>query len=151
MSEKIQGDDVIADFWEWYQHRYARDHAPLARYALDKCEEAYRTQDRNSLGYWHKIYMRERPRVPRPTPSIREQRLVKPARRVQPYTAQPRTQSFGSPVTAFAFRMSTHRYLYQMVLNVCSCGSRAFATLARIQPRAPEQRAREPQLRDPTG
>jgi hypothetical protein len=140
MSEKIQGDDVIADFWEWYQHRYARDHAPLARYALDKCEEAYRTQNWNSLGYWHKIYMRERQRVPRPTPSIREQRLV-----------QPRTQSFSSPVTAFAFRMSTHRYLYHMVLNVCSWGSRAFATLARIQSRAPEQRAREPQLRHPTG
>jgi hypothetical protein len=53
MSEKIQGDDVIADFWEWYQHRYARDHAPLARYALDKCEEAYRTQNWNSL---HKVH-----------------------------------------------------------------------------------------------
>jgi len=64
MSEEIDRCDVIADFWEWYERRYVGKHAPLARYALDRCEEAFRRCAWDSFGYWHAIYVRERRKAP---------------------------------------------------------------------------------------
>jgi len=60
MTEDTRGYDVVVDFWEWYRRREAR-HNPLASYALDKCEEAFRKCEWNSFGYWYAIYLRERP------------------------------------------------------------------------------------------
>jgi hypothetical protein len=57
--------DVITNFWEWYQRRQAREHDPVARLALDKCEETFRECDWNSFGYWYAIYLRERPKMPK--------------------------------------------------------------------------------------
>jgi hypothetical protein len=62
MIEKARDYDVIVDFWEWYQRREARRHDPLASYALDKCEDALASCDWEGFGYWHTIYLRERPK-----------------------------------------------------------------------------------------
>jgi hypothetical protein len=55
--------DVIVDFWEWYRRRQAGQCNPLASYALDKCEETFRKCEWNTFGYWHAIYLRERPKA----------------------------------------------------------------------------------------
>jgi hypothetical protein len=62
MIEKTRDYDVIVDFWEWYQRREARRNNPLASYALDKCEEALIKCEWDRFGYWHAIYLRERPK-----------------------------------------------------------------------------------------
>jgi hypothetical protein len=62
MIEKTRDYDVIVDFWEWYQRREARRNNPLASYALDKCEETFRECKWSSFGYWHAVYLRERPK-----------------------------------------------------------------------------------------
>ena len=62
MIEKTRDYDVIVDFWEWYQRREARRQNPLASYALDKCEEALIEREWDRFGYWHAIYLRERPK-----------------------------------------------------------------------------------------
>jgi hypothetical protein len=64
MIEKTHGFNVIVDFWEWYQRRQERQHDPLASYALDKCEETLRNREWDRFGYWHSIYLRERPKHP---------------------------------------------------------------------------------------
>jgi len=56
--------DVITDFWEWYEQRYAREHGALADYALDKCEETFGRCDWDNFAYWYGIYRRERPKTP---------------------------------------------------------------------------------------
>ena len=60
MIEKMQSYDVVADFWERYQRRHERAHGPIARLALDKCEETFMRREWDSFGYWHTIYHRER-------------------------------------------------------------------------------------------
>jgi hypothetical protein len=60
MIEKFHSYDVIADFWEWYQGRQERQFSPLARYALDQCEETFGKCEWEKFGYWHKIFLRER-------------------------------------------------------------------------------------------
>jgi hypothetical protein len=62
MIEKTRDYDVIVDFWEWYQRREAGRQNPLASYALDKREEAFIKREWNRFGYWHAIYLRERPK-----------------------------------------------------------------------------------------
>ena len=69
MSEKFHRCDVITDFSEWYERRYVREHAPLASYALDKCEETFRRCAWDSFAYWHAIYVRERRKAPNFTAS----------------------------------------------------------------------------------
>jgi hypothetical protein len=64
MIDKAHDYDVIVDFWEWYQRREARRYDPLASLALDKCEDALASRDWESFGYWHAIYLRERPKSP---------------------------------------------------------------------------------------
>jgi hypothetical protein len=64
MIGKTRDYDVIVDFWEWYQRREARLQNPLASYALDKCEEALIEREWHRFGYWHAIYLRERPKSP---------------------------------------------------------------------------------------
>jgi hypothetical protein len=64
MIEDARGHDVVADFWEWYQRREARRCSPLASYALDKCEETFGRRQWDSFSYWHRIYVRERVKVP---------------------------------------------------------------------------------------
>jgi hypothetical protein len=61
MIDGAQGYDVVVDFWEWYRRRDARLN-PLARYALEQCEETFRKCNWDRFGYWHAIYLRERPR-----------------------------------------------------------------------------------------
>ena len=62
MTDKTRDYDVIVDFWEWYQRREARQQNPLASYALDKCEEMLIKREWDRFGYWHAIYLRERPK-----------------------------------------------------------------------------------------
>jgi hypothetical protein len=62
MIGKTRDYDVIVDFWEWYQRREARRQNPLASYALDQCEEALINCEWDRFGYWHAIYLRERPK-----------------------------------------------------------------------------------------
>jgi hypothetical protein len=64
MTEKTRDYDVIVDFWEWYQRREAGRQNPLASYALDKCEETFIKCEWDRFGYWHAIYLRERPKSP---------------------------------------------------------------------------------------
>ena len=61
MTESERCPNVVINFWEWYQRRQERAHGPLARCALDKCEETFRRSDWDSFGYWFAIYRRERP------------------------------------------------------------------------------------------
>ena len=65
MSEQSSHCDVVADFWEWYEGRHAREHSPLAGYALARCEETFTLREWDSFGYWHAIYVRERRKAPR--------------------------------------------------------------------------------------
>jgi hypothetical protein len=67
MIEKTHDYDVIVDFWEWYQRRQASHCNLLASLALDKCEEALIKREWDCFGYWHAIYLRERPKSPRST------------------------------------------------------------------------------------
>jgi hypothetical protein len=69
MPEDGRGYDVVIDFWEWYQRREARLN-PVASYALEQCEETFRKCDWNGFGYWHAIYLRERPKSPRSRPNV---------------------------------------------------------------------------------
>jgi hypothetical protein len=62
MLHTMNHHDVIIDFWEWYQAREGGRCNPLAGYALDKCEEAFRKCEWNRFGYWHAIYLRARPK-----------------------------------------------------------------------------------------
>ena len=62
MIEKTHDYDVIVDFWEWYQRREASRQNLLASYALDKCEEMLIQREWDRFGYWHAIYLRERPK-----------------------------------------------------------------------------------------
>jgi hypothetical protein len=61
MMESERCPNVVADFWEWCARRQEREHGPLARCALDKCEEMYRQSDWARFDYWFSIYRRERP------------------------------------------------------------------------------------------
>ena len=65
MTDGVRGYDVVVDFWEWYQRREARL-SPLASCALEKCEKTFTKYDWDSFGYWHAIYLRERPKNARP-------------------------------------------------------------------------------------
>ena len=58
-GSKMPGCDVIADFGEWYE-RKQQCHAPMAKFALDKCEETFRSCEWSSFGYWYKFHLRER-------------------------------------------------------------------------------------------
>jgi hypothetical protein len=60
MTESERRPNVVANFWEWYQRRQARAHSPLARFAIDKCEETYSCSDWDGFDYWFSIYRRER-------------------------------------------------------------------------------------------
>ncbi len=62
MTKSKPGPNVVANFWEWYQRRQERERDPLARYALDKCEETFMRSEWDRFGYWFAIYRRERPR-----------------------------------------------------------------------------------------
>jgi hypothetical protein len=64
MTHSVRCPNPVANFWEWYQRRQERGLSPMARYSLDKCEEAYRSYKWDSFGYWFEIYRRERPRTP---------------------------------------------------------------------------------------
>jgi hypothetical protein len=64
MREELRHHDVIADFWDWYQLRHERDHGPLARHALDQCEETFQRCEWDKFAYWYAIYLRERPKSP---------------------------------------------------------------------------------------
>jgi hypothetical protein len=63
MTEGVRGYDVVVDFWEWCRRREARLN-PLASYAFEQCEETFRKCDWHRFGYWHAIYLRERPKMP---------------------------------------------------------------------------------------
>jgi hypothetical protein len=63
MMEQSRGPNVIANFWEWYERRQQRDKSPLAKFALDRCDETFRRCDWDRFGYWFSIYRRERPRA----------------------------------------------------------------------------------------
>jgi len=71
MGHTTSDYDVIVDFWEWYRRREAGKSNRLASYALDKCEETFKKCEWNSFGYWHAIYLRERPK-----PSCSEMRIA---------------------------------------------------------------------------
>ena len=63
MTRSMHGPVEVADFRKWHLQRQKRGHSPLARYALDKCEEAYRHSEWDRFGYWFEIYRRERPKI----------------------------------------------------------------------------------------
>jgi len=42
MRESERCPNVIANFWEWHRRHQDRAHAPIARLALDKCEETFK-------------------------------------------------------------------------------------------------------------
>ena len=69
MTKDTLGSDVVVDFWTWYRRREAH-RSPLANYALDKCEEAFRKCQWNSFSYWYAIYRRERPKTPCFSPKL---------------------------------------------------------------------------------
>jgi len=64
MTETVRCPNPVANFWEWYQCRQERGPSSIARYALDKCEEAYMRSEWDGFGYWFEIYRRERPHTP---------------------------------------------------------------------------------------
>jgi hypothetical protein len=61
MVQTRSDHDVIVQFWEWYERRYATAHGPVANLALDKCEDALVRRDWETFAYWHAIFVRERP------------------------------------------------------------------------------------------
>ena len=61
MTESERCPNVIVNFWEWYERHQERARRPIARLALDKCEESYRCSDWDRFDYWFSIYRRERP------------------------------------------------------------------------------------------
>jgi hypothetical protein len=64
MTESERCPNVIVNFWEWYERYQERAHGPLARCALDECEESFRRSDWDKFDYWFSIYRRVRPRTP---------------------------------------------------------------------------------------
>jgi hypothetical protein len=64
MAEGLQCPNTVANFREWQTRLQERRHGPLARYALDRCEEAYRRSEWATFGYWFEIYRRERASTP---------------------------------------------------------------------------------------
>jgi tRNA nucleotidyltransferase (CCA-adding enzyme) len=73
MNDKSQRCNVVTTFEEWYERRYARQHGPLAGYALDRCEETFTRRAWDSFAYWHAIYVRERRKAPHfTTPQVSE-------------------------------------------------------------------------------
>jgi hypothetical protein len=54
--------DVVVDFWEAYERQHAHKHGPLAKHALDKCEETFLRGEWERFSFWHAIYARERAR-----------------------------------------------------------------------------------------
>jgi hypothetical protein len=58
--DQRSGNDVVADFWDWYQRRENRRSNSVESHALDKCEEAFEKSEWDRFGYWHAIYLRER-------------------------------------------------------------------------------------------
>ena len=62
MNKSERCPNVVVNFWEWYRRRQERERSLLARYALDKCEEAYKRSEWDRFGYWFGIYRRERVR-----------------------------------------------------------------------------------------
>ena len=61
MRESERCPNVIANVWEWHRRHQDRAHAPIARLALDKCEETFKCSNWDRFGYWFAIYRRERP------------------------------------------------------------------------------------------
>jgi hypothetical protein len=68
MAQTPPDRDVIVQFWEWYDRRYAGARGPVANLALDKCEEAFMMRDWGTFAYWHAILVRERPSQNRGAP-----------------------------------------------------------------------------------
>ena len=64
MTESEHCPNVIANFWEWHRRQQERAHGPIARLALDKCEETFRCSDWDRFGFWFAVYRRERPHSP---------------------------------------------------------------------------------------
>jgi hypothetical protein len=56
--------DVIEDFWKWYDRGARRHDNGVADLALEKCEETFQRCDWKGFGYWHRVYCRERRRIP---------------------------------------------------------------------------------------
>ena len=63
MTKEAEYPNVIADFWEWYERRQQREKGPLAKYALDRCDETFRRCEWERFGYWFAIYRNNRPTV----------------------------------------------------------------------------------------
>jgi hypothetical protein len=63
MMHDVQGPNVIADFWEWYERRQRKGRSPIARYALDRCDETFRRGEWERFGYWFTIYRNHKPAV----------------------------------------------------------------------------------------
>ena len=59
-AESARCPNAIVNFWPPSRFRQERGHSPLARYALDKCEEAFKRSEWNRFDFWFAIYRRER-------------------------------------------------------------------------------------------
>lgn len=53
---------MITSLSDWHDRRHLRDRAALTRYALDRCEQAFRERAWASFGHWHRIYLEARRR-----------------------------------------------------------------------------------------
>lgn len=60
MAQTRSDHDVIVQFWDWYERRYAGAHGSVANLALDKLEQAFVRRDWVTFAYWHAIFVRER-------------------------------------------------------------------------------------------
>ncbi len=60
LMRKFENSDVITNLWDWHERRCSRASAPLAAYALDRCEELFAARAWKGFGYWDTIYVRER-------------------------------------------------------------------------------------------
>jgi hypothetical protein len=58
----MSGNDVVVDFWEAHERQQTHKHGPLAKHALNKCEEKFMRSEWERLGFWHAIYAGERAR-----------------------------------------------------------------------------------------
>ena len=56
------GNKVVIDFWEARERRQAGQHGPVAKHALDKCEETFMRGEWKMFGFWHAVFTRERAR-----------------------------------------------------------------------------------------
>ena len=45
MMEQSRGPNAIVDFWEWHERRQQNKKSPLAKYALDRCNETFRRRE----------------------------------------------------------------------------------------------------------